>query len=597
MKETDSYQELLLKYLDGNLSPEEEAQVTDLLRGNAQARAFLRDVAEQAVTVADVERSEGSHQDALGAKQNWAGSRRRRWAGWSWVLGAAACVALVANISFYMLNTEPKIVTITGMSGPVPVRWTGNGGRVFHDLRVGTKLSGGTVEGLTPGSWFELTFDDDSTVTLSGNSTLTFADHGQKTLYLKEGSLSSKVTAQPAGKPMLVYTRSARLEVLGTQFDVEAELAATTLNVSEGKVRLKRLSDGTTVDVKAKHRVIAADDRALQPVSVPEAVNRWKSRLHLGPEGTYGKWSANADGQEARLETIPLTIPEGFTIYAAALGVSNGDRPPVVLQPGCRLRVRGHMVSTHEAYFGVTVRYFSGGFAGKFQTVRPAVEFPSGEAFEILLDLQEFRLDPSLGEIADKLPGTPLHLVVEDIWCHTLDHPSGLEIIEMALLPPATSVNPAASESLQPLSTDIWAAASQGDLHTVKRHLDAGIDINESFVAPGIPASGATPLHMAVLSDQQALARFLVDQGANVNAPAQDEHGGTPLHWAAVLGRVEMARQLIDAGANVNAQDKNEYTPLDATNVEQLSESKTRLAIAELLRQRGGKTRDEQGNP
>ena len=418
------------------------------------------------------------------------------------------------------------------------------------------------MEGLTPGSWFELTFNDRSTVTISGNSTVTFADHGQKTLYLREGSLSSHVTAQPQGKPMLVYTRSALLEVLGTQFEVQAEQAATILNVSEGEVRVKRLSDGTTVKVKAKQRVVAADDRELQPVPVPEAVGRWKSQLHVGPEGTYGKWSPTTAMEEAKLETIPLTIPQGLTIYAAAVGVSHGDRPPVILQPGCRVRVRGHMASTHEVYFGVNVRYLSGGFAGRFQTVRPALEFQSGQDFEGILLLGDFRLDPLLVDMKDKLPSTPFHLVVESIWCHTLDHPSGLEITEVALLPPATSVDPAAAESLQPLSMDIWAAASQGDLHTVKRHLAGGIDIDEAFVAPGIPASGATPLHMAILSDQQDVARFLIDQGANINAPAQDEYGGTPLHWAAVLGRVEMARQLIDAGANVNITSNDGATAL-----------------------------------
>ncbi|MCP4453610.1 MAG: hypothetical protein GY809_19290, partial [Planctomycetes bacterium] len=122
MKDTDSTQELLLKYLDGKLCPEEEAQVAELLRSNAQARAFVRDVAEQAATVADMARTEGSHQDALKEKQNWMGRRRRRLGAWSWALGAAACLALVANISFYMPNAEPKIVTITGMSGPL--RWT-----------------------------------------------------------------------------------------------------------------------------------------------------------------------------------------------------------------------------------------------------------------------------------------------------------------------------------------------------------------------------------------------------------------------------------------------------------------------------------------
>ncbi len=41
------------------------------------------------------------------------------------------------------------------------------------------------------------------------------------------------------------------------------------LNVSEGKVRVKRLSDGSTVDVSAKHRVIAAADREMLPVPAP----------------------------------------------------------------------------------------------------------------------------------------------------------------------------------------------------------------------------------------------------------------------------------------------------------------------------------------
>ena len=97
---------------------------------------------------------------------------------------------------------------------------------------------------------------------------------------------------------------------------------------------------------------------------------------------------------------------------------------------------------------------------------------------------------------------------------------------------------------------------------------------------------------MAVLADQREVARFLIDEGANIDAPAKDEYGGTPLHWAAVLGRVEIARQLIAAGADVNARD-NHGTPLDATRHEGLSESEARLEIAELLRAKGGKHRNE----
>jgi len=499
---------------------------------------------------------------------------------------AAAVVALTVSLYFLRPIVERPIAKVTGLNGSL--QWTGDGGRVFYDLSVGTELSGGTIEGMTPGSWFELEFNDGSTVTTSGNSMLTFSDHGQKKLYLKEGVVSGDVRPQPAGKPMLIYTRSAMLEVVGTQFEVEAEIAATMLNVSEGKVRIRRLSDGSTVDVPARHRVIAAADREMLPVPAPDAAFRWKSQLHLGPDGTYGKWSPETDTQDAKLGAIPYTTPQEATIYTAAFVVLRGDKPPVVLQPDSYLRVRGHIVSRNEVYFGITIRKPEGEFAGRFQTIRPAVEFPGGRDFEVLLKLRDFYLDPSLAEMKGKFPSVPFDLVVETFWCHTLDQQAGLEIFEVELLPSATSEITLPTTKTQEPITDIWAAASQGNLKVIKHHLAAGVDINAAFVAPGVLASGTTPLHIAVLSDQRKVARFLIDKGADINAPAKDEYGGTPLHWAAVLGRVEMAKQLIDAGANVNAMDENGYTPLDATTLEQFSESKTRLAIAELLRESGG---------
>jgi len=602
MKDTESNQELILRYLDGNLLPEEEIQVTDLLRSNSEARAFLREVAEQAVTVADAERVKQHRWGELEARQDWAGNRlkahskmegpRIRLAGWPWAVAAAAVVVLIASLYLLQPNAELKIATITGLSGSL--QWTGNGGQVFHNLRVGTELSGGTIEGMVPGSWFELEFNDGSTVMISGNSTLTFSDHGQKKLYLKEGNVSGNVKSQPAGKPMLIYTRSAMLEVLGTQFEVEAGLATTMLNVSEGKVRVKRLSDGNMVEVEAKHRLIAAADREMLPVLAPDAASRWKSQLHLGPDGTYGKWSPETDTQDAKLGAIPYTIPHKATIYTAAFVVLRGDKPPVILQPDSYLRVRGYIASRNEVYFGITVRQPEGEFAGRFQTIRPAVEFPGGRDFEVLLKLRDFRLDPSLAEMKDKLPSIPFDLVVETIWCHTLDQQAGLEIFELELLPPTASEITLPTTKPQEPIMDIWAAASQGNLKVVKRHLAAGVDIDTAFVAPGVLASGATPLHIAVLSDQREVARFLIDKGANINTPAKDEYGGTPLHWAAVLGRVEIARQLIDAGANVNASDKNGNKPLDATTYEQFSESKYRFEIAELLRDKGGESGDVQ---
>ena len=511
---------------------------------------------------------------------------------WLWATAAVVAVVWIASLFFLRPSVERPIATITGISGSL--QWTGDGGRVLDELRVGTELPGGTVEGMTPNSWFELEFIDGSTVTISGNSMLTFSDHGQKKLHLKEGSISANVTPQPPGKPLLVYTRSAMLEVVGTQFDVQAAVAATMLNVSKGAVRIRRLSDNKTVEVGAKQRVTAAPGCKMAPEPVPDSVSQWKSQLRLGPEAAQGKWLPETDTEDARLEAIPYTIPQGMTIYAVGFTVSRGDGPPVILQPGSRLRVRGRVMSTHKMYFGITARQPNGEFSGRFQTIRLADEFQAGRDFELALQLDDFQLDPTLTEMKHKLPSDPLGLVVDTFWCHTLDKPAGLQISEMKLLSPTDSAAQKTSTPQTPApAMDIWTAASQGKVTAVKRRLADGVDIDATVTAPGFPASGVTPLHLAILADQRQVAEYLIANGANLGIRAQDEHGGTPLHWAAALGRIEMTKRLLEAKADINAEDNNGYTPLDATNYAPEYETEAKTEIAKLLRTKGAYTRDE----
>lgn len=359
---------------------------------------------------------------------------------WSWLLVTTAAVVLLIG-SLFWLWPEPEsvpssgtIARITEISGPV--QWTGNGGRMVSDLAVGRKLSGGTIESLAPSSWVELKLNDGSTITLTGNSILTLSDDGQKELYLRSGSFSAHVSPQPAGRPMLVHTQSATLEVLGTQFEVETRLSTTILNVTEGAVRVKRRSDGKTVEVPASHHVTATADRAMVPTPVSEPVHHWKSELHRGHHGTYGEWVPRMEDGSAELAAIPYVTEQGKTIYATGLVVSCCAKPPVVLLPNSRIRVQGRLTSKHGVWFGITVRQRNGDFAGRFQTIRPASDFRDGETFDVILSLRDFHLDPSLNHVKHKLPGAPYHLVVEHAWCHTLYDPAGLKITEVELIAP-----------------------------------------------------------------------------------------------------------------------------------------------------------------
>ncbi|MEA3367381.1 MAG: FecR family protein, partial [Planctomycetota bacterium] len=164
---------------------------------------------------------------------------RLRRAGWSWAAVAAAVVVLIAGVYLLRPGREGEIAIITEMNGAL--EWTGDGGRVVHGLEAGSSLRGGTLESLSADSWAVLTFRDGSTVTVYGRSVLTICEGRQKEMHLREGSVSAGVAPQPHGRPMLIHTPTARVEVLGTQLNVDAQRTSTTLRVNEGRVRVTRL--------------------------------------------------------------------------------------------------------------------------------------------------------------------------------------------------------------------------------------------------------------------------------------------------------------------------------------------------------------------
>ncbi len=361
--------------------------------------------------------------------------------GWGWAVAAALVIGLF--IQFFVerkgSETALPIAHISKLSGPL--LWTGDAGQVNRNLQAGTKLSGGTIEGMAPDAWFELEFNDGSQVVIAGNSMLTISDLGQKELRLREGSFSANVMPQPKGKPMLVHTRSALFEVMGTRFSVDAQLSSSTLTVNEGKVRATRLSDGSTVEVTAKHRVVAALDCELVPEEMPESVTLWQSHLEKGRKRNHGEWMPANGSEPAHLKTVPLTLSakddrKQRTIHTLSMPVSSGDHPPVILQPETKIRVRGKIASSHRIWFGMTLCRENGDFAGRFQTILPAEEFQSGEPFEVVLNLTDYELDPSLAKWADSLPKTPYGLIVKSVWSHTLWDPAGLQVSEMALTTP-----------------------------------------------------------------------------------------------------------------------------------------------------------------
>ena len=104
-------------------------------------------------------------------------------------------------------------------------------------------------------------------------------------------------------------------------------------------------------------------------------------------------------------------------------------------------------------------------------------------------------------------------------------------------------------------------AVRNRDLRAVKAQLANGVDIDA-----GDSEFGVTALSWAALLDETKIAKFLIENSADVNAKSQD--GSTPLHSAVFLGRTEIAELLIQKGADINAKNYRDETPLDVSVVD-----------------------------
>lgn len=75
-------------------------------------------------------------------------------------------------------------------------------------------------------------------------------------------------------------------------------------------------------------------------------------------------------------------------------------------------------------------------------------------------------------------------------------------------------------------------------------------------------ADGFPPLGLAIFFGHGALARWLIDQGADVNAAANNAQRVTPAHAAAASCDHDTMRALLARGADPNARQQLDYTPL-----------------------------------
>ena len=106
-------------------------------------------------------------------------------------------------------------------------------------------------------------------------------------------------------------------------------------------------------------------------------------------------------------------------------------------------------------------------------------------------------------------------------------------------------------------SIDFPEACALGDLEHVRTMLAANASLLDARSADGFP-----PIGLAIFFRQPEVAKFLIEHGADVNAPADNAQKVAPVHAAAAVRDVATMRLLLERGADPNAVQQMDVTPL-----------------------------------
>lgn len=310
---TDPHEKLLQRYLDGDCSPEEAAELMEWLRQTgAHRQVLLRMQEEFQALVASRPEMDPVVSQRMEARllESIRTTRVRRLPIRRWAAAAAILVLLGAGGIFF-LTQSPSPTTPTAQNLPFSaadiapgsdkaeltladgsvVTLDSAGNQVIRQGETVVRQQNGKLmysHGNHPvavgfntltvprGGQFQIVLPDGSRVWLNSTSKLRFptAFHESSRIVELEGQGYFEVS-KDAQKPFIVQTRAANVEVLGTGFDVMAYPDEKTMNTTlvEGAVKVKdvRLKPGQ--QARLEHATGAI---TVGPADVPQVI-AWKT--------------------------------------------------------------------------------------------------------------------------------------------------------------------------------------------------------------------------------------------------------------------------------------------------------------------------------
>lgn len=424
--------DLLMRYADGMLGAEGLARLEAELASSALARTRMRELAEQVFAIGEAGRCREARRPERQRPASTARPGRRLRVAAGLAAAAAAIVALFAVVRHRSSEGLLEVVEVHGEA-----MW--NNGQKRLPLIVGARLPAGTIETESEAATAEVKLADGTNFTIHGSAEAEFSGSEAKHVTLKRGKVTAVVARQASGHPLRVQTPAANLEVLGTVFSLEAAAQRTSLTVSHGRVRLRRLVDGREVEVGADQHVAASlvSTEALVAKGIQAPPIKWVLPMDSAPERLTGTWAAAAGPDPARIAAVPVVEQRpdnGSLLVHHSIIVRSASNSPsdafATITPDSVLRLRLRLNRQLPLQLMIATRHPNGAFTGNFESVKLHPQVAAGPEWQTLeVPIREFV--PLHLERSETAAGNQANVVI----ISTLHESVGMEVAEMAILP------------------------------------------------------------------------------------------------------------------------------------------------------------------
>jgi ferric-dicitrate binding protein FerR (iron transport regulator) len=164
---------------------------------------------------------------------------------------------------------------------------------------------------------------------------------------LEQGTATAEIAPQRPGLPFTIATPEARIEVLGTRFQVVAGTRRTQVDLQEGIVRLTRSGDGRALTMRANESAVVASDEEFVVHSTAAVTPPVATTTSTQPAPAEPAWTAlfattGLDGwvqQHGAWSNLHGVIRGNDPHLGKARLL--GSHPFADLELSCRLRITG----------------------------------------------------------------------------------------------------------------------------------------------------------------------------------------------------------------------------------------------------------------